>query len=1622
MKSINKVLLVAALVAGVYASPSQAQTLANRWSFDGNLLDTSGNGNNGTLSGSGSFYTNGAFSGHQGIYLTTANLISTASAVGLPTAGNADWSMNLWLYLTNTPISLAYMAGFAATATASGNPVNGTARGLLAYGAPSNLGIYLWGKSYDLASGAPYPLNQWVMVTIVHNGSANTTSFYTNGVNIMTGAETALVTVPSPYNQYIQVGYPGSGYTYAAGGFKGIIDEFTIWSGALNAAQIAGLYQTNGLAWAPPIIVTQPSPITQYATVSASMSVVVGNIGPATNSYQWQQSSTNLLGQTNATIAFAALDPTNGGSYQVIVTNIYGSVTSLPPTLVTVLPLTPFIASTSTPATQYVGEYAYWSVTAGPAVPGLSFTYQWQQNGANLLGQTKATIGFAPLAAANVGSYSVIVSNAYGSVTSSTLVTVLPVTNINTALAAYWNFDEPNGLVVNDVSGNTNNGKMFNFVGDGSERVQGVTGPYALHFRGTNYQDYIQITNCNIRPPVTMSIAGWVSIDAGVNYANPTWYSIVKNWDGVAANQQVHFGLYSTAGENSCYVETPTGTQIGPASETTAMPQNQWVHVAFTADGTNLHIYRNGVLSGTPLAYGGRLNTNLATNAGLANTMGIGVKLTSAGLPYYTSSPGFWTGSMDDLAIWARALTPAEVNSIYLAGEVGQPLTNASAYFFLTACTAAQNVYAGQSAVFSVASSFYSAPPAYQWQVTDGVSTTNNLTNGLTFSGSTIFGATTATLTVSNVSSADAGSYYTCLVTTPAPSALNSPLAPLTLLVSTGMLITQPGDSITDFYNAIGTADPYPSGLGAADISDGTLAPYLNYGAYGLNAWFSGPVGYVVTPSMGGSVVTAARIYTSTNAQPDDPADFTLYGSNDGVTWSLITTTPLALPLARNASSGTINSNNQVLQEIDFPNTNGYYQYAVYFTNIVGGAAAYMGLEFAEVQLLGVQSPQAPEILVQPSPAFQDLQLGGSMTWSIVAAGAGSLTYQWYEGSTANPVLGTAASFTLASVTTNMSGVYFCVVSNAYGGTVSSSVSLSVLAPTSPYVSTVMADNPVAFYRLDEGPDNYLGNNGVIAHDSAGGHDGVYTNVYLWVAGYSAYDSDDYAADFGVYRTPNSYVGQINGIDFSSPATTPANFSVEAWVNLAANGTAGAGIVAKANSSGQQFALDTGGTANAFRFYIYNAAVSAAFQANPSVAPSLNTWYHLVGVLNESANAIYLYTNGVQAAKTTVTANSGVRTLAGPLSIGSRPGSSGYNMQVNGRIANVALYNYALTAAQVTNHYAATPKPPLVVSLVPTVPGLQSGFTAAGDPSDAAYDREQICTYNNSYSFVDTGPVTYTVTYGYVPPANGSCFGAIGFDQSGVNPVADWTDPTILQIRVVPIGAAGTAVILELKTNSPNANFQGNVSWVTPSPTVGTWSFTISNNVNIYCVAPNGSSTVLPFPMGFQTADVEGNFPSGNGMYIYVGAQSGGVGDEGSQWVIKNFSITNNGVATLVEDFAAEANAGDPGPVPGAQYIPWIPILSGVPWRDTAYSANDSGYPVNPKGVFLISTNTPYYLDWNTVQGSGMHVMTNTTTFSSAGWGTNTFLTTNAYLFATFYRTELTNLPPSQAVFFELKK
>ncbi len=200
--------------------------------------------------------------------------------------------------------------------------------------------------------------------------------------------------------------------------------------------------------------------------------------------------------------------------------------------------------------------------------------------------------------------------------------------------------------------------------------------------------------------------------------------------------------------------------------------------------------------------------------------------------------------------------------------------------------TSAQNVLAGGAASFSFLARFRGQPiismAIRNWGVT------NTLADGPNISG-----ATTTTLTVANVSTGNVG-LYQCVITT-AAATNTSPAAPLTLLVSTatGPLqwgdatsvagnVLQPGDALTDVNN--NTAAPYNSipptfDDGVADVEDNTLFQYVNYGANGSVAPFSGPAGFVVTPNIGASIVTGAEVLCRSSSHPeDDPADYLLEG------------------------------------------------------------------------------------------------------------------------------------------------------------------------------------------------------------------------------------------------------------------------------------------------------------------------------------------------------------------------------------------------------------------------------------------------------------------------------------------------------------------------------------------------------------------------------------------------------------------------------------------------------------------------------------------------------------------------------------------------------------------------
>ena len=134
-----------------------------------------------------------------------------------------------------------------------------------------------------------------------------------------------------------------------------------------------------------------------------------------------------LPAATASGYTIASAQPFNAGSYSVIVSNSAGSATSSPPAILTVnaVPTPPGIGIGPQNQTVSQTSNATFNVTATGSTP---LSYQWLFDGASLAGATAYSYTVANAQATNAGSYSVIVTNAYGMVTSAvaTLTVILP--------------------------------------------------------------------------------------------------------------------------------------------------------------------------------------------------------------------------------------------------------------------------------------------------------------------------------------------------------------------------------------------------------------------------------------------------------------------------------------------------------------------------------------------------------------------------------------------------------------------------------------------------------------------------------------------------------------------------------------------------------------------------------------------------------------------------------------------------------------------------------------------------------------------------------------------------------------------------------------------------------------------------------------------------------------------------------------------------------------------------------------------------------------------------------------------------------------------------------------------
>jgi hypothetical protein len=180
----------------------------------------------------------------------------------------------------------------------------------------------------------------------------------------------------------------------------------------------------------------------------------------------------------------------------------------------------------------------------------------------------------------------------------------------------------------------------------------------SLSLRGPGFGDYARIPYIHRSVDNQLSVVAWVLAES-----RPRWASIIKRW-GEPGDRCFHFGLFGDNGDLEVHVAQPDGDE-SLAREGRPLPTGRWHHVAFVADGTTLHLYRNGEEVAT--ARYSRLDPNALDVAG------VGVKLDRTGERPDTYEPGYWHGRLDEIAIFSRALGPDQIRELYRAAPGPDP-------------------------------------------------------------------------------------------------------------------------------------------------------------------------------------------------------------------------------------------------------------------------------------------------------------------------------------------------------------------------------------------------------------------------------------------------------------------------------------------------------------------------------------------------------------------------------------------------------------------------------------------------------------------------------------------------------------------------------------------------------------------------------------------------------------------------------------------------------------------------------------------------------------------------------------------------------------------------------------
>lgn len=273
------------------------------------------------------------------------------------------------------------------------------------------------------------------------------------------------------------------------------------------------------------------------------------------------------------------------------------------------------------------------------------------------------TVTLTP-APGQVGTATVTIEVTDGEATTSTHfdVTVTPktVADLTLGLMAWWKLDEATGASFVDASGFGNTASLVSgyYWAPTPCHIPGKIGPGALHLNGTDKYGSGDHLALNSYPPLNLGVS---------SFTLALWMRTTSTADSVLLNK------YSSAGMESGYLLAVDGASNGGKPRlrissgsgartfkgTRKLNDGAWHHLAVVVsrEDSSTSFFVDGVLAGS----------SASNNAGNLNTT---AKFTVGKAGYYG---GWWQGDMDEVRVYGRALSPAEVALLLESGPNTPP-------------------------------------------------------------------------------------------------------------------------------------------------------------------------------------------------------------------------------------------------------------------------------------------------------------------------------------------------------------------------------------------------------------------------------------------------------------------------------------------------------------------------------------------------------------------------------------------------------------------------------------------------------------------------------------------------------------------------------------------------------------------------------------------------------------------------------------------------------------------------------------------------------------------------------------------------------------------------------------